>query len=56
MRAYRGLIAPFAATVDHDFAYYVVYPKTATTPPNIAAFRDWLVGEAAGDAVGHAAS
>ena len=47
------LVAPFAATVDHDFAYYVVYPKTATTPPNIAAFRDWLAVEAAGDAAGH---
>ena len=50
------LVAPFAATVDHDFAYYVVYPKTATTPPNIAAFRDWLAAEAAGDATGHTAS
>ncbi len=50
------LVAPFAATVDHDFAYYVVYPKTATTPPNVAAFRDWLNDEAAGETVGHAPS
>ena len=49
------LVAPFA-TVDHEFAYYVVYPKTTATPPNIAAFRDWLVSEAAGDAAGDAPS
>ena len=47
------LVAPFAAAVDHDFAYYIVYPKTAATPPNIAAFRDWLAAEAAGDPAGH---
>ena len=50
------LVAPFATTVDHDFAYYVIYPKTATTPPNIAAFRDWIVSEAAGDTAGHTRS
>jgi len=46
------LVAPFAAAVDHDFTYYIVYPKTAATPPNIAAFRDWLVAEATGDPAG----
>ena len=44
------LVAPFATTVAHDFAYYIVHPKSTATPPNIAAFRDWLRGEAAGDA------
>ena len=40
----------------NDVAYCVVYPKTGTTPPNIAAFRDWLVAEAADDAAGQAPS
>ncbi|SDI47304.1 transcriptional regulator GcvA [Variovorax sp. OV700] len=29
-----------------DFAYYLVYPETSRDRPKIAAFRDWIVGEA----------
>lgn len=44
------LVRPFAVRLPAPFAYYVVCPKATATRPKIAAFRDWLLWEAAEDA------
>jgi len=44
------LVRPFelGITVGRDFAYYLVYPARNADDRRIAAFRDWLLAEAAG--------
>jgi LysR family transcriptional regulator, glycine cleavage system transcriptional activator len=34
-----------------DFAYYLVYPEASRERPKIAAFREWILCAAAGDAI-----
>lgn len=41
------LVAPFDITLPSESAYYLIYPKEREDNPNIAAFRDWLLGEVA---------
>jgi LysR family glycine cleavage system transcriptional activator len=43
------LVRPFelGIKVAPDFAYFLVYPEAAATDARIAAFRDWLLDEAA---------
>lgn len=41
------LIAPFDLSVRHDSGYYLVYPEDRAGQPKGAAFRNWLLGEAA---------
>jgi len=44
------LIRPFdlGIRIPPEFAYFVVYPQASSADPRIAAFRDWIVEEAAG--------
>ncbi len=39
------LAMPFAATLDNDFSYWLVYPTASAALPRIRAFRDWLLAE-----------
>jgi LysR family glycine cleavage system transcriptional activator len=41
------LIQPFEVTIPHDLAYFLVCPAATAGQPKIAAFRDWLLAEAA---------
>ncbi len=41
LRAGR-LVRPFAESVPHDCAYYIVYPRNAKVRPEMLAFRLWL--------------
>ncbi len=41
------LVAPFDITLPSESAYYLIYPQEREDNPNIAAFRDWLLGEVA---------
>ena len=41
------LTAPFDVRITGASAYHIVYPERAATQPRIAAFRDWLLEEAA---------
>jgi LysR family glycine cleavage system transcriptional activator len=41
------LVRPFDVTMPHDLAYYLVCPEAAAERPRIAAFRAWLLAEAA---------
>ena len=41
------LVLPFALQVPLQSAYYLVCPEQSTRRPAVAAFRDWLLGEAA---------
>lgn len=41
------LVRPFDITMPSLDAYYVVCPVATTARPKVAAFRDWLLGEAA---------
>jgi len=41
------LIAPFTERITGASAYHIVYPERAASQPRIAAFRDWLLEEAA---------
>lgn len=45
--AAQRLVRPFAKVLQNDYSYWMVYPKAAAEKPRIAAFRDWLLGEAA---------
>ncbi len=38
---------PFKVTLPVSFAYYLVYPRETTNRPKIAAFREWILAEAA---------
>ena len=46
------LVAPFDLSMPTRFAYWVVSPKSRCKEPAIAAFRDWLIAEAAQTANG----
>jgi LysR family glycine cleavage system transcriptional activator len=37
----------FSRGVRARFSYYIVYPPAAASIPRVAAFRDWLLGQAA---------
>ncbi|AMY69452.1 transcriptional regulator GcvA [Frigidibacter mobilis] len=41
------LVAPFGQGVRSDLAYYLAYPPDALDKAHVAAFRDWLLAEAA---------
>jgi LysR family glycine cleavage system transcriptional activator len=41
------LIQPFEVTIPQDLAYYLVCPEATAQQPRIAAFRGWLLAEAA---------
>jgi LysR family glycine cleavage system transcriptional activator len=43
------LVCPFDVALQVDYAYWIVCPKATATLPKIAAFRDWLLAEAAAD-------
>ncbi len=40
------LVRPFALSLPTEYAYYLVCPQDRAEQPKIAAFRDWLLGEA----------
>ena len=40
------LVIPFETKLPTDLAWYVVMPKQNLNRPEVAAFRDWLIGEA----------
>ncbi len=44
------LVIPFGPIVPAQNRYYIVYPPTKAALPSLAAFRDWLLEEAARDA------
>ena len=46
----RRLVRPFVLALTVPYAYWIVCPKANADLPKIVAFREWLVGEAAGDA------
>jgi LysR family glycine cleavage system transcriptional activator len=46
------LIWPFDHCLPTHFAYYIVSPRETANEPAIAAFREWLIGEAARTATG----
>lgn len=41
------LVRPFTLTAPSDFSYYFVCPRENLADPRVAAFRDWLMEEAA---------
>jgi LysR family glycine cleavage system transcriptional activator len=43
------LVRPFPASAGQTtiFSYYLVYPETKADSPKVAAFRDWVLAEAA---------
>ncbi len=41
------LVRPFEESVSTDFGYFAVCPKDRMRNPGVAAFRDWLLAEAA---------
>ena len=41
------LIQPFAQSLPNDFSYWLACPKSSVEKPRIAAFRHWLLQEAA---------
>jgi len=41
------LVCPFDIVLPVSFAYYLVYPEATAEVPKVAAFRDWILGEAA---------
>jgi LysR family transcriptional regulator, glycine cleavage system transcriptional activator len=44
------LVRPFPQAFDAPYAFWIVCPKSTSELPKIAAFRDWLLQEAADDA------
>jgi LysR family glycine cleavage system transcriptional activator len=44
------LVAPFELSVPLDFAFYVVYADATEGMPEVVAFKEWLLTEAAADA------
>ncbi len=40
------LVRPFTLSLPTEYAYYLVCPVNTAEHPKIAAFRDWLLGEA----------
>ena len=43
------LVRPFDLTMPFHFAYYVVCPEAVAEWPKVAAFREWVLEEAAGE-------
>ncbi len=41
------LVCPFDIALPVNFAYHLVYPEAAAEVPKVAAFRDWILAEAA---------
>jgi LysR family transcriptional regulator, glycine cleavage system transcriptional activator len=41
------LVQPFPIIAENGKAYYIVYPPAAADRPKVAAFREWLLAEAA---------
>jgi LysR family glycine cleavage system transcriptional activator len=41
------LVRPFSETLPTDYSYYLVYLEAAAERPKIAAFREWVLAEAA---------
>ena len=46
------LVRPFALSLPTAYAYYLVCPQDRAEQPKIAAFRDWLLGEARSESSG----
>ena len=46
------LVRPFALSLPNNFAYYVVALEASADTPKVAAFRNWLLEEAAGGDTG----
>lgn len=42
----KQLVAPIPKRLKTGFRYHLVYPLGADQRPEIALFRDWIVGEA----------
>ena len=40
------LVRPFDLSLPGTFAYYVVTPASVVARPKVAAFFDWILGEA----------
>jgi LysR family glycine cleavage system transcriptional activator len=40
------LVRPFTLSLPTEYAYYLVYPENSAEHPKIAAFREWMLGEA----------
>lgn len=45
--AARRLVKPFAYDLPNDYSYWLVYPPSSVVKPRVAAFREWLLAEAA---------
>lgn len=45
----RRLVMPFGPVLPVEYAYWIVCPPDTAGVPKIAAFRDWLIAEAAAD-------
>ena len=45
------LVRPFSLAVPQDMFYYLAVPKVMTDEPMVAAFREWICGEAGGSTV-----
>ncbi len=43
----QRLVKPFAHNLPNDYSYWLVYPKSSAAKPRVAAFRSWLLHEAA---------
>ena len=41
------LVKPFEVSLPHELTYYLVCPEATAERPKIAAFRAWLLAEAA---------
>ena len=41
------LVKPFDVSLPAEYAYYIVCPEATADRPKIAAFRNWLLAEAA---------
>jgi LysR family glycine cleavage system transcriptional activator len=50
------LVKPFDIKLQSELAYYLVLPPGALARPKIAAFRDWLLAEAANEAAARSGS
>lgn len=50
------LVRPFALRYPLSFAYYLVCPKGRADEPRIAAFREWVIEEAAGETANECAA
>ena len=42
------LVKPFATTLQSNYAYYVVCPKSHLKKPEVAHFKSWLMAQSMG--------